>query len=36
MQSPMDIDKTVIDIDGDVVNITLDDVTKFDQNPTWM
>ena len=27
----MDIDKTVIDIDGDVVNITLDDVTKFDQ-----
>ena len=27
----MDINKTVIDIDGDVVNITLDDVAKFDQ-----
>lgn len=27
----MDIDNTVIDIDGGVVNITLDDVTKFDQ-----
>lgn len=27
----MDIDKTVIDIDGDTVNIKLDEITKFDQ-----
>ncbi|MDO5848229.1 MAG: peptidylprolyl isomerase [Methanobrevibacter sp.] len=27
----MDIDKTEIDIDGDTVNITLDEITKFDQ-----
>ena len=32
----MDIDKTVIDIDGDVVNITLDEITKFDQQRSYM
>lgn len=29
----MDIDKTIVEFDGDVVNITLDEITKFDQNP---
>ena len=32
----MDIDKTVVDIDGDVVNITLDEITKFDQQRSYM
>lgn len=29
----MDLDKTVIDIDGNVVNIQLDEIAKFDQKP---
>ena len=32
----MDIDNTVVDIDGDVVNITLDEITKFDQQRSYM